>query len=160
MRKIQNLEMKHNDAQHMLKGLIESAQSRRQVLEYILLCRLTSSGNKPLRSVVSQIKGVTLHVVSASTLPRGGDIAAILTHLQTADILLIDEIHRLSTPCIRILSHCMENSSLHIEVGKEPNKKEIDLSLPQFTVIGTTSQPNKLTENMTKCFQKQIWIDD
>jgi len=48
---------------------------------------------------------------------------------------------------------------IRIEVGKGRSANEVTLQLPQFTVIGATSQPSLLPDTLQKSFQKQIWIE-
>ncbi len=53
-------------------------------------------------------------------LERPGDLAALLTNLQSRDVLFIDEIHRLSPVVEEVLYPAMEDYQLDIIIGRRP----------------------------------------
>jgi Holliday junction DNA helicase RuvB len=88
---------------------------------------------------------VNIKVTSGPAIERAGDLAAILTNLQSGDVLFIDEIHRLGRPVEEILYPAMEDFALDLTLGKGPNARSIRLRLPPFTVVGATTRPALLT---------------
>ncbi len=84
--------------------------------------------------------GVNIRITSGPAIERTGDLAAILTNLQSHDVLFIDEIHRLSRPVEEILYPALEDFALDLVIGKGPGAKSLRLSLPPFTLIGATTR--------------------
>jgi Holliday junction DNA helicase RuvB len=90
--------------------------------------------------VLANEMGVNIKVTAGPAIERAGDLAAILTNLHAADILFIDEIHRLGRAVEEVLYPAMEDCALDIIVGKGPAARSIRLKLPRFTVIGATTR--------------------
>jgi Holliday junction resolvasome RuvABC ATP-dependent DNA helicase subunit len=163
------------DAQRILRGLMENGVNSTQGIEHVLLCGTPELARKVLLPVVpqlagltmrpilpssvsvpSQVQGVMLRTCSALSLETPGDMAVVLTHLRSGDILFIDAIHRLCKPCTVLLSRAMITFALHIEA----ESKALDLALSQFMVIGATSRPSLLIDSLKQCFTQQLWLRD
>lgn len=56
-----------------------------------------------MAGIVASEMSAKIHITSGPALERAGDLAAILTKLDTNDVLFIDEIHRLSRQVEEIL---------------------------------------------------------
>ncbi len=148
--------MKEEEARHMLAELMENASRRKEPLEHILLC-----GKMSLRSVLPKIEAAHyFHRIVGMPDLRFVDLAAILTHLRERDILLIEQLHRLPTSHSKDLSRLMATFILHIEVGKEPNIKMVDLRLPPFTLLAVTPLPGQLPAQMRGSFKREIYVED
>jgi Holliday junction DNA helicase RuvB len=78
-------------------------------------------------------------------LERAGDLAALLTNLETNDVLFVDEIHRLSPVVEEVLYPAMEDFQIDIMIGEGPAARSIKLDLPPFTLIGATTRAGMLT---------------
>jgi Holliday junction DNA helicase RuvB len=78
-------------------------------------------------------------------LDRPGDLAAILTSLETNDVLFVDEIHRLNHVVEEILYPALEDFKLDIIIGQGPSARTVRLSIPPFTLIGATTRTGLLT---------------
>src|ERR687897_850969 len=72
-------------------------------------------------------------------------LAAILTALETRDVLFVDEIHRLRRAVEEILYPALEDFRLDIVVGQGPAARTLTLDLPPFTLIGATTRTGLLT---------------
>jgi len=88
---------------------------------------------------------VNLRTTSGPVLEKAGDLAALLTNLESHDVLFIDEIHRLSPVIEEILYPAMEDYQLDIMIGEGPAARSIKLDLPPFTLIGATTRAGSLT---------------
>ena len=88
--------------------------------------------------------GTNLRITSGPAIEKAGDLASILTNLSAANILFIDEIHRLGRSVEEILYSAMEDFKLDIVIGKGPAARSIRLDLPRFTVIGATTRTGSL----------------
>jgi Holliday junction DNA helicase RuvB len=83
--------------------------------------------------------------VAGPALERKGDMAAILTGLDTRDVLFIDEIHRLNRAIEEILYPALEDFRLDIIVGQGAAARTLTLDLPPFTLVGATTRTGLLT---------------
>lgn len=97
-------------------------------------------GKTTLAHIIANEMGVKIRITSGPAIERTGELAAILTNLQSQDVLFIDEIHRLNRAVEEVLYPAMEDRALDIIIGKGPGARSIRLSLPAFTLIGATTR--------------------
>ena len=89
--------------------------------------------------------GVNLKITSGPVLDKPGDLAGLLTSLETGDVLFIDEIHRLSPEVEEYLYSAMEDFVIDIMIDKGPGARSVRISLNPFTLVGATTRSGLLT---------------
>jgi Holliday junction DNA helicase RuvB len=78
-------------------------------------------------------------------LEKPGDLAGLLTNLETNDILFIDEIHRLSPVVEEYLYSAMEDYKIDIMIDTGPSARSVQINLNPFTLVGATTSSGLLT---------------
>ena len=124
---------------------LQAARSRAEALDHVLLVGPPGLGKTSLAYIVREELGVGIRTVAGPALERKGDLAAILTALETRDVLFVDEIHRLSPAVEEVLYPALEDFRLDIVVGQGPAARTLTLDLPPFTLVGATTRTGLLT---------------
>lgn len=132
--------------------LVKAARQRSESLDHVLLYGPPGLGKTTLSHVLANEMNANLKVSTGPAIEKAGDLAAILTNLRRGDILFIDEIHRLRSAVEEVLYPAMEDFSLNIVVGSGPGARNIQLSLPKFTVVGATTRLAMLTSPLRARF--------
>lgn len=132
--------------------LVTAARQRGEPLDHVLLYGPPGLGKTTLSHVLANEMQGNLKVSAGPAIEKAGDLAAILTNLRRGDILFIDEIHRLRSAVEEVLYPAMEDFSLNIVVGSGPGARNIQLSLPRFTVVGATTRLAMLTSPLRARF--------
>jgi len=135
-----------------LKIFLAAAQKRKESLEHLLFYGPPGLGKTTLAHIIAAEIGVNIRPTSGPAITRAGDLASILTNLETGDILFIDEIHRLSKPVEEMLYPALEDFALDIIIGQGPSARDVRLELNHFTIIGATTRISLLSSPMRDRF--------
>ena len=131
---------------------ISAARGRSEPLDHTLIFGPPGLGKTTLANIIAEEMGGQLKTTSGPALEKAGDLAAMLTNLESGDILFIDEIHRLSPVVEEILYPVMEDFSLNIMIGDGPAARSIKLDIPPFTLVGATTRAGLLTSPLRDRF--------
>lgn len=131
---------------------IQAAQKREEPIEHVLLYGNPGLGKTTLANIIANEMNAHLKVTAGPALERVGDLAAILSNLQTGDVLFIDEIHRMNKTIEEILYSAMEDFAIDIIVGKGPAARTLRMPVSPFTLIGATTKMNLLSSPLRDRF--------
>ena len=124
--------------------IIQAAKLDKRTPDHILLAGPPGLGKTTLAMIVAKESDRTLRLSSGPAIQSAGDLAAVLSSLETGDVLFIDEIHRLSRPAEEMLYLAMEDFRVDVMVGKGPGASSISLEIAPFTLVGATTRSGML----------------
>jgi holliday junction DNA helicase RuvB len=135
-----------------LKIFIRAAKMRGEALDHILFHGPPGLGKTTLSRIVANEMKVNIKETSGPVIEKPGDLAGLLTNLETNDVLFIDEIHRLSTVVEEYLYAAMEDYRIDIMIDSGPNARSVQINLNPFTLIGATTRSGLLTAPLLSRF--------
>jgi holliday junction DNA helicase RuvB len=131
---------------------IEAARSRGEAMDHVLLYGPPGLGKTTLASIIANELGVAFQQTSGPTLQIKGDLTAILTNLQSKQVLFIDEVHRLQPALEEILYSALEDYKLDIIIGQGPSARTHTMEVKPFTFVGATTRAGLLTAPLRSRF--------
>jgi len=131
---------------------IISSKKRNDSLDHILFTGPPGLGKTTLAYIIAGEMNSKIISTSGPVLEKPGDIAGMLTKLQTGDILFIDEIHRTPKIIEEYLYSAMEDFKLDIIIDSGPGARSVSLKLEKFTLIGSTTRAGLLSSPLLDRF--------
>lgn len=135
-----------------LRVFIQAANQREEALDHVLLHGPPGLGKTTLSLIIAQELGVNIKITSGPVLEKPGDLAGLLTGLESRDVLFIDEIHRLSPVIEEYLYSAMEDYRIDIMIDSGPSARSIQLQVNPFTLVGATTRSGLLTSPLRSRF--------
>jgi len=142
-----------------LRIIIDAAISRGEVSDHLLFYGQAGLGKTTLAKLVAKEMRSAMKVTSGPAIEKMGDLAAILSNLESGDILFIDEAHRLNRMVEEVLYPAMESRKLHIIIGKGAGARTISLDIPPFTLVAATTRADLLSEPLRSRFGATFRLD-
>ncbi|MDF2456404.1 MAG: ruvB [Cytophagaceae bacterium] len=128
-----------------LRVFVYAAKQRGEALDHVLLHGPPGLGKTTLSHIISNELGSQIRITSGPVLEKPGDLAGLLTNLDSGDVLFIDEIHRLNPVVEEYLYSAMEDYKIDIVLDSGPNARSVQIGLNPFTLIGATTRSGLLT---------------
>ena len=142
-----------------LKISIQAAKKRGEPLDHVLLYGPPGLGKTTLAYIISNEMDAGIVCTSGPAIERSGDLMGLLTNLQYADVLFIDEIHRLPRPVEEFLYSAMEDFKIDFVVDKGPFAKTIKVNVKRFTLVGATTRAGLLSSPLRDRFGLLYHVD-
>lgn len=138
-----------------LSVYVEAAKRRGtdgEALDHVLFYGPPGLGKTTLAHIIANEMGSEFRASAGPVLERPGDLVGLLTSLGKADVIFIDEIHRLPRNVEEYLYSAMEDFSLDIVIDKGPAARTVNLQLPRFTLVGATTRAGLITAPLRSRF--------
>ncbi len=142
-----------------LAVMLSAARGRSEPVDHLLFYGQAGLGKTTLAHLVATELGAALKATSGPALEKVGDLAAVLTNLESGDILFIDEAHRLNRMIEEVLYPAMEARKLNLMVGKGAGARSLALDLPPFTLIAATTRASLLSAPLRSRFGATLKLD-
>ena len=102
--------------------------------------------------IIANELGVGIKTASGPSIEKSGDLAAVLSNLESGDVLFIDEIHRMPKYIEEILYPAMEDFELDIVINNDGHSRNIKIDLPPFTLVGATTRAGDISSPLRDRF--------
>ncbi len=135
-----------------LRVSIEAATRRGDPLDHILFHGPPGLGKTTLAALIADEMGTGLRTTSGPVLEKPADLVGLLTNQRRADVLFIDEIHRLRPVIEEFLYPAMEDFRVEIRLSEGPRAQTTTLAIERFTLVGATTRFGLLTAPMRARF--------
>ena len=128
---------------------IDSAKKRQSQIGHTLFSGPSGYGKTTLANIISKQMQSNIKAVTGYAIPKPAEIVSILNSLDEGDILFIDEIHRLRPNVEEVLYIAMEDFVIDMVM---PDGGSVRVPIAPFTLIGATTQAEKLTPPLKNRF--------
>ena len=128
-----------------LRIAIEASMQRREPIDHVLLHGPPGLGKTTLAHIIANEMGGNLTVTSGPALEKGGDLIGLLTHLESGDIIFVDEIHRIPKAVEEFLYPAMEDFAIDFVFDKGVHARSHRFQLKRFALVGATTRVGLLT---------------
>jgi Holliday junction DNA helicase RuvB len=131
--------------------LITASRQKENVLQHLLLCAKSGMGKTTLAQITAVEMGAkNKRVIFGRDIEKTGEMAAILTNLQSKELLIIEQIDTVNKQIAEVLASAMKNFTIDLVIGKGTKARFLKLDLQPFTVIGTTSNPLRVDKELSR----------
>lgn len=147
------------ELKHKLETFIKASKLNKTSLQHTLIYGPPGVGKTSIAIILANALNTKIKVLQATHLQKTSDLLNALSIINKGDVLFIDEIHALNIQLMEFLFPLMEDFSVNLILGKEFNSRITKMKMPDFTLIGATTQYGKILNALEERFGIVINID-
>lgn len=133
---------------------------RKNTLKNLLFYGNSGTGKTTLAIQYIQAIEKKILKIQGPLLRNKTDIISLLFNIEQDQILFIDEIHGISSQVAEILFDVLDNKKLKITTGIMHEATLIEIELPNFALIGTTTKIETISQSLLSRFDYIAQLHD
>ena len=118
-----------------------------------------ASGKTTLAHIIANELEVPIKTTSGPAFQNAAELLGVLSHIETNQVVFIDEIHRLPRILEEHLYQAMDALKCELIVDKGPNARHYTLNIEPFTLIGATTRAGMITAPLRDRFGVVMRLD-
>jgi Holliday junction DNA helicase RuvB len=142
-----------------LRVFIDAARQRGEALDHVLLYGPPGLGKTTLAHIIANELEVPIKTTSGPAFQNAAELLGVLSHIETNQVVFIDEIHRLPRILEEHLYQAMDALKCELIVDKGPNARHYTLNIEPFTLIGATTRAGMITAPLRDRFGVVMRLD-
>jgi Holliday junction DNA helicase RuvB len=142
-----------------LRVFIDAARQRKEPLDHVLLYGPPGLGKTTLAHIVANELEVPIKTTSGPAFQNAAELLGVLSHIETNQVVFIDEIHRLPRILEEHMYQAMDALKCELIVDKGPNARHYTLNIEPFTLIGATTRAGMITAPLRDRFGVVMRLD-
>lgn len=157
-----------DQAKLLISMAVKSSQRRGMQVSHMLLdgppgLGKTSMGKMLVELIAAELAAGArvpeLHVVMGSTVKSQRQAALALSKLKEGDVLFVDEIHEMGDEAEELFGLAMEDNHIVVPGSSGGKSEPVEMDIPEFTLVGATTKPDKLTRPLKDRFGLKVHLD-
>lgn len=136
-----------------IKNRINFSKQNNQPFPNIIFSGQNEMGKNTLAKAIAWELGSSAISFLPEEVIKIGDLASILTNLSPGDFLVVDNISNVKKDIMRVFYRAIESGELDLIIGEgSSTRRHVQIDLPKFSVIATTSKPWQIDEKLRRWF--------
>jgi DNA polymerase III delta prime subunit len=118
-----------------LRAIVEFSKKRKAPIEHFALVGPQGAGKRTIANALAEELGAGLVVACAPSLEKKGDLTAILTSLESSEILYLEDIKQLRQPLREVLLLALMDFRIDLVIGQGAGARIHPYTINPFTCV-------------------------
>jgi Holliday junction resolvasome RuvABC ATP-dependent DNA helicase subunit len=136
----------------LIRSKIDHARAGGLTLPHLLLCGEKECGKMTFATAIAEELGVPISSASGDSFVNPLDLSGMLTNVRPREILAIRDVDAVRPSFVNRLVLAIASSEMQITIGTGSGARLHTMSLPRFTLVGTTSKPWLVDEKLRRWY--------
>lgn len=139
-------------AVNRLRGFANHFRQRAEVPDHILLIGAEGTGKRTIAESFANELGAKIVTTNALLFEKKGDLTAVLTSLDTGDVLFLEDVQRLRQPLKEVLFPALRDFRIDLIIGQGPGHRVHPYQLSRFTCVASVPREGDLPPELRDGF--------